>query len=97
MKWRRSYLEARLDEPIGGLKGEVSNVNDQFADLAAEKEHLLSLPSSSQTLTYLDVVQDSYKKWIPAKAQLDIFRDLMVAWRVTKVEFEGAHSKACTV
>ncbi|XP_070009490.1 peroxisomal and mitochondrial division factor 2-like [Nicotiana sylvestris] len=38
--------------------------------------------------------QDLYEKWIHAKAQLDIFRDLMGAGKVSKAAFEYARSKA---
>ncbi|XP_070017954.1 uncharacterized protein [Nicotiana sylvestris] len=47
--------EARLDERIGGLEKDVSNLNDQIAALEAEKAQLLAQPSSSHTSTYPDV------------------------------------------
>ncbi|XP_009764559.1 uncharacterized protein [Nicotiana sylvestris] len=88
--------EASLEERVGELEGEVSNLNDQVAALEAEKTQLLARPSFSHTSTYPDVAGDSYEKWIDVKAQLDIFRDLMAAGRVTEVEFEGARDKART-
>lgn len=72
--------EARLDEQIGILK--------------AEKVQLLARPSSSHTSSFLDMPRDSYENCIHAEAQLNIFRDLMVAKRVTELEFEGARAKA---
>lgn len=69
-------------------------MNDKVAALEAEKVQLLARPSSSHASSFLDMLRDLYEKWIHDEAQLDIFRDLMAANRVTEVNFEGARVKA---
>ncbi|XP_070015027.1 peroxisomal and mitochondrial division factor 2-like [Nicotiana sylvestris] len=86
--------EEKLKERIGELEREVSSLGDQVIFLEAEKAQLLDQSSSSHTSIFPDVLQDLYEKWIHAEAQLDIFKDLMMARKVLEADFEDDRTKA---
>lgn len=81
-------MEERLEERIGEINREASNLGDRVAALEAEKEQLLAQIESSAA-----VPRRLHELWVHTEAQRDIYKSLWEADNVTKAAYKGARAK----
>ncbi|XP_070025667.1 uncharacterized protein [Nicotiana sylvestris] len=73
--------EARLEEHIGEIDREASNLGDRVTTLEAEKAQLLAQAESVST----SVPRRLYELWVHAEAQRDIYKDARAKAREARV------------
>lgn len=86
--------EVRLQERIGELGKENSELHEWLAVLEAENAQFLMRPSTSHASKYTNIPKEQYKDWILAEARIDTICDLNKKGFVYETAIEEARVKA---